>query len=891
MKCSAKQKEYNCSICAGDGHKKLGYNKVTHNTTGLRPILNESFRYRSSSSCVIVQITFYSAFHYFGLVIGLGCFKPYFMLRNFFLLAGRKIWRSKLFSSLNILGLSLGIVSFVMIDLYVRYEKSFDDFRSPDVYRIAKYGYQNNAEIGKSAQWVPALAPALNSDIPEVADAARLAHTGPFMSDPVMQAGEKIFREKRIYYADSSFLDMFSYEILAGSASDALALPDQVALSESTAKKYFGTENPLGKTLLFHRGERGTIALKVTAVFKDVPSNSHLHTDFLISFKTINIGQSLDTDWDWGNFYTYVKLAPHTNASGVEPKFPALLKKHLTYLASDPANGYTVKLTLQPIQHIHLDSKLWGEIEPNGDRRTINFLVIIALFILVIAWVNYINFSIAKSAESIKEISIRKISGSNGLQLIGQLMAESALVNLLAIFISVVILEITLPFLKTMLSLPEALLLGEQEVRVILLLLAIGTLASGLYPAYAISSLKPLAVLKTKGSRLFNISLNRSLIIFQFTASIILIISTITIYRQLDYMLHQNTGFDMKQTLIVKGPAIKDSTYQAHQEFFHQAIDQLSNVSEMATTSSIPGEELHWGRGYSRASDPSKSIGANIIAVDENYFSLFKATFIAGSNFSDGSLTNQHTIVLNETAVRKLGYSNPADIINEAIIWHESENNAVPKRVIGVVKDFNQTSFRNEVGPIVFALKKYLVAPWAGEYYAFKVPVTDINESIAGINQVWKKVFADNPFDYFFLDDYFINQYKSDQRFGRVFAVFSVLAIIIASLGLFGVSSYLIMLRTKEIGVRKVLGSSSAGVVRLLTRDFMWWVFIAFVLACPIAAYLMNQWLQEFAFKIELNIWIFIAAGAMCLLLAFITVTWKSLQMANTNPAEALKNE
>jgi putative ABC transport system permease protein len=813
------------------------------------------------------------------------------MLRNFFVIAGRKIWRSKLFASLNILGLSLGIVSFILIDLYVRYEKSFDEFRSPKVYRIAQYAYQNNAEVGKSAQWVPGLAPAIKNDMPEVADAARLAHTGPFMADPVMQAGEKIFRESKIYYADSSFLELFSYEMVAGSAATALALPDQVTLSESASKRYFGNEEPMGQTLLFHRGENGISTLKVTGVFKDVPANAHLHTDFLISFKSLEFYERLTTDWGWGNFYTYVKLAPHTEATAVEAKFPAFLKKYLTYLSDGTADGYSVKLALQPIQNIHLDSKLWGELEPNGDRRTINFLAIIALFIMVIAWVNYINFAIAKSAESIKEISIRKISGSNIWQLIGQLMAESAMVNLLAIFISVAVLEMTLPLFKNILTLPEALTLSKKEVWIILLLFVVGTLASGLYPAYAISSLKPLAVLKTKGSRLFNISLNRSLIIFQFTASMILIISTVTIYRQLDYMLNQNTGFDLEQTVIVKGPAIKDTTYHAHLDFFRHAIDQLPEVSAMAMASSIPGEQVHWGRGYTPASDPTKNIGANIVAVDENYFPLFKATFVAGGNFSDGTLANQHTIVFNETAVRELGYTNPSDIINETIIWHESDNNDVPKKVIGVVKDFNQTSFHNAVGPMVFALKKYLNAPWAGEYYAFKIPTKNIDQSIASIQQVWQKVFTDNPFDYFFLDKYFFNQYKSDQRFGRVFAVFSVLAMIIASLGLFGVSSYLILLRTKEIGVRKVLGSSSAEVVQLLTRDFMWWVFIAFILACPIAAYLMNQWLQEFAFKIALSPWIFLAAGASCMTLALITVTWKSWRMANINPAEALKNE
>jgi putative ABC transport system permease protein len=817
--------------------------------------------------------------------------KPVFMLRNFFVIAGRKIWRNKFFASLNVMGLSLGILSFILIGLYVRYEKTFDEFRSPQLYRVAQYGYENNEESGKSAQWVPAAAPALKQDLPEIADAARLAHTGPFMADPVMQVREKLFRESRIYYADSSFLALFSYEMVSGSASTALALPDQVALSESTAKRYFGNEDPMGEIMQFHRGERGVSTLKVTGVFRDVPSNSHLHTDFLVSFSTLKSFGVSDTDWGWGNFYTYVKLAPQTKPSVVEEKFPAFLKKYITDLAQDPANGYSMKLALQPVQDIHLDSKLWGELEPNGDRRTINFLATIALFILAIAWVNYINFAIAKSAESIKEISIRKISGSNRWQLIGQLMAESAMVNLLAILISVVIVEATLPTLKNVLSLPKALTLGRNEIGVISILFLIGTFASGLYPAYAISSLRPLAALKTKGSRLFNLSLNRTLIIFQFTASIILMISTVTIYRQLNFMLHQQTGFDLDQTLIVKGPAIKDSIYRANQNYFYHSIDQLRNVSAMAMASSIPGEQVHWGRGYSRASDPQKSIGANIVAVDENYFPLFKAKFVAGANFSDASIANQHNIVFNETAARQLGYANSSEIIGETIIWHESQDKQVPKKVIGVVKDFNQTSFRNEVGPMVFALKKYLDAPWAGEYYAFKVPASNIEQSISDIQQVWGKVFADNPFDYFFLDQYFFNQYQSDQRFGRVFAAFSFLAMIIASLGLFGVSSYLILLRSKEIGVRKVLGSSSAGVVQLLVRDFMWWVFIAFVCACPIAAYLMNLWLQEFAYKIELSPWIFITAGVSCMAAALLTVTWKCWRMANVNPAEVLKNE
>ncbi|MFZ6013499.1 MAG: ABC transporter permease [Bacteroidota bacterium] len=815
------------------------------------------------------------------------------MVTNYLKVAFRKLWRHSVFALINIIGLSLGLISCTFILMYVQYERSFDNFRPSDLYRVAYYGYQHHEEVGKSAQVVPALAPALKQDMPDVADAARIVHTDPLMADPVMQVGDKSFRESRIYYADSSFLQMFSYTLIAGSANTALAMPDQVVISESMARKYFGDEDPIGQTMTFHRGERGKSELKVSAVFQDVPPNAHLHTDILVSFSTLKFHQQLDHDWGWGNFYTYIKLSPGVEPQTFESKIPAFLQKYLgDQIKHEAAAGYTTKYALQSIQNIHLDSTLWGEAERNGDRKTTDFLVVIAVFILVIAWVNYVNFTIAKSTENSKEVSVRKISGSNQWQLMGQLMTESLLVNLMSAIIAVAVIQLLLPILKTMIGLPAALEFGNDSLLVIALLAVAGIIIAGLYPAYVVSQLKPVSILKGRISRsALGVNLNRALIVFQFTASIVLIIGTLTIQGQLSFMRMTELGLSLDQTLIVKGPAVKDSTYYSHLDVFYDKATKLSGVENMATSSSVPGHELQWGRSFYRKEDPANDVGVNIIAVDEHFFDLFKASFVAGKNFTDGSPSNQDAVIFNETAARLLGYANPPEMVGETIIWDENERQQLPKRVVGVVKDFYQQSLKTEVGPIVFALKRYLSAPWAGEYYAFKISRGNVNGSIIDIHKVWSEVFPGNPFDYFFLEDFFDAQYNNEQNFGHVFGLFAGLAILIACLGLFGLTSYMTILRTKEIGIRKILGSSSLGIVRLLSRDFMLWVLIAFVLACPVSAYLMSQWLEQFAYRIEMSVWIFVLAGLICFVIALFTVSWKSWQAANINPTHALRYE
>ena len=812
------------------------------------------------------------------------------MISTFIWLSFRKMWNDRSFVLLSITGLSLATVSSAIIFLYASYERSFDEFRSNDIYRVVYHGFENNVETGRSAQVVPALAPALQNDIPEVRTAVRLVHTAPFMADPVMQYEDKKFRENNIYFADPAFLSMFSYQMISGTAHKALAMVNQVAMSRSTAEKYFGKEDPIGKLLTFHRGESGPKELMVTAVFEDVPDNSHLHTDFVVSFSTL--GFNVDGDWDWGNFYTYIALEQGIRAETVASKIPELLNKHLgKYISESTAAGNRIEFLLQPIRSIHLESKLWGELEVNGDGRTVNFLNVAAIFILIIAWINYINFSIARSSENSKEISIRKINGSSRFQLLTQLLIDAALINFFAVLISLAVIQATLPVLKIVIGLPAAISFGWENGLILFAIFLLGTLCSGLYPAIFISGLNPVSLLKTRVSRsAVSLNLNRVLIVVQFTATAVLIIGTITVFHQLSFLRNSELGLNLDQTLIVKGPAVKDSTYEATLSSFYNETKHISGISSFAIASSIPGHELHWGRSFAPHDNPEASIGCYIIAIDESFFDLFEAHFVAGKNYPDGTTAWKDAIIINEAAARQFGYTDPSHALGQIVLWEENEGQ-FPKEVIGVVSDFNQQSLRNKVEPIVFTLKKYVYAPWSGEFFAFKMSASNLEGSIKEVRRLWTATFPENPFDYFFLDDYFNAQYKNDVRFGKVVTVFSALAIFIASLGLFGLTAYMTAMRTKEIGVRKVLGSSSFQLVTLLSSQYLKLVLVAFLIACPIGLYLMNAWLSQFAYRIPLSIWIFAGAGVFCFVTAILTVGLKSWQSANLDPAKALKYE
>ncbi len=813
------------------------------------------------------------------------------MLDHYFKVATRNLWRNKMFSLINILGLSIGMAACLLIFRYVNFELSYDEFRKPSLYRVTSSAFLNGELVENRAQTAPALAPAMKRDIPEVIQAARIVHTAPLMSDPVIQVGDRSFHEEKIYFADSSFLEMFSYRMVEGDSGEALSKPGHVAISESMAKKYFPDLNRiLGQSITFFMGDRGQTQLEVSGVFEDIPHNSHLKTDFIISFNSIP--WNLDENWDWGNFYNYVEVLQESDPAVVKDKLSSILEKYKgETLAEWRKVGYFQEFDLQSIRQIHLDSNLEAEAEINGSRRTISFLTLIAFFIVIIAWINYLNLTIAKAMERFKEIGIRKVIGSSRVQLIFQFMSESFLVNLIAAILAIVISQLLMNQFQTLTSGHFAPVFDLELGTGILGLFILGTFISGIYPAVALSY-HPVQMIK--GSLLNlrkGVLLRKGLVAFQFAISIALIAGTLGLREQLSYMQQQDMGMNIDQVLIVKGPGIKDSTYQNRLNSFKSEAQKLTTVQEISVSSSIPGQQLGWGRGFYRPTEPETRKNVNIIAVDEDFFGLYDTDFLAGRNFSNGFPSDRGAVIFNETAIRQLGFDSPEEAVHQTIIWDEADDDQHSKEILGVIRDFNQESLHKEVGPMVFALKEYLNAPWAGEYYSLKITASDYPKALEQIQRSWNQAFQGSPFDYFFLDDYFNSQYQSDRQFAKIFSLFAGLALFIACLGLFGLSSYMTLQRAKEIGIRKVLGATVVSVVSMLSADYLKLVGMVSVLILPVLYFFMQRWLQNFAYQMEISWWILLLPVVMVWLMALVTVSVQTVKTALMNPVKSLKSE
>ncbi len=815
------------------------------------------------------------------------------MLTNYLKIAYRHLLKHPTFSFINIFGLAVGMAAGLLIWQYVRFELSYDDFRKPTVYRAIERSYQNDELTSERAQTVPALTPALVSDIPEVVRAARLIHSDKLMSDPVMQVGERSFHEEKVYFADAAFLRLLSYQMKAGNADQALTKPASVVISESVAHKYFPEQDALGQSLVFYQGDRGTSSLQVTGVFADIPANSHLHTDFLVSFNSISPEWNLDEDWEWGNFYNYLEVIPGTDAATVRRQVANVYEKHQEEaLAEWRQFGYTRTLDAQPVQSIHLDSHLEAEVEANGSRQTVEFLSLIAIFILLIAWVNYLNLTTAKSAERAREVGVRKVVGSGRGRLIAQFVAESLLINTLAAGIAFALAELLSPVFSDFTNGHLVTSFDRKTIFVGAGIFLMGTVLSSLYPALVLSSYQPGKVLKGTFKRSKQgVWLRKGLVIFQFAASVALIAGTLIVQHQLSFMRQQNVGLNLDQTVVVKGPGIKDSTYQQHLTYFKNEAGRLPAVRKVSVSSSVPGSELSWARAFYPSAQPDQRVGVHIVAVDEDFFDLYGARFAAGRNFSRASSSDRSALVFNETAARQMGFASVSQILEEPITWEESENDLHTKQVIGVVKDFHQESLHQAVEPMVFVLKKYLNAPWAGEFYSLKVGTSEYPATLAQIQESWQSAFPGSPFDYFFLNEHFDAQYRADQQFGHIFSLFAGLAILIACLGLFGLVSYLTIQRTQEIGIRKVLGASVQHIVVLLSQDFVRLVVVASLIALPIVYWRAGIWLEHYAYRTTVQWWWFVVPVCLVGALAVLVISFQTIRAALTNPVNSLRTE
>lgn len=818
------------------------------------------------------------------------------MLKSYITIALRNIFRNKVYSAINIVGLAIGMAACFFIFLYVRFELSYDKFHknADRLYRIPMSFHGNGNGIATTH---PAVGPAMKAEFPEVVEFARLAKPGTFSNNSTMwytneKGQKKIFNEANFYIADAAFISMFSFPFIEGNPATALTAPATIVISESTAKKYLGTTHALDKVLVMNE-----MPLKVTGVYKDVPPNSHIKFDMLISLTTAGEKWGY-TEWGWPEFYTYVQLAPGADPKKVEARLPAFTEKHLA--AKMKEFNFRAMFHIQPVTDIHLRSTFKGEPEPNGSERTVYFLSVLGILTLVIAWINYINLSTAKSMERAREVGLRKMAGATRAQVILQFIFESFLVNCFALFISILLILAFAPFFdqltgkKISAGFLNSGLLGMWKFWVAALLIFIaGAIQVGIYPAFLLSVFKPAMVLKGKFLRSNKgIAVRRILVSGQFVLSILLIAGTIIVYRQLSFMHNQQLGYNIDQVAVVKAPSVFDSTFTAKANAFKTTLQQNPNIKNVAPSTEIPGKTI-WARNTVRRFNQQRSEGfvGDLIAIDHDFVPTYQMQLAAGNNLPQqpsGEIyrTLKTKALVNEEMVKELGYTSNKEILHQNILM-VSYFGDISCEVVGVLKDHHQRSLKDPIHPMMYYQDNNRI--WA--HFSVSMNTKSAGKTLDYIKAQYDKFFPGNAFESFFLDEYFNNQYQEDERFGDIFVLFTILAIVIACLGLIGLSTFAIKLRTKEIGIRKVLGATVQGIVYLFFSDFIKLVCIAAVIAIPVVYLVASKWLSNFAFHIQLGWFVFVLAPALLMIIAFITVSIQSARAALANPVKALRSE
>lgn len=820
------------------------------------------------------------------------------MLRNFIKTAFRSLIKQKVYTAINVIGLAVSITACLLIVLYVKHELSYDKFfsNSDRIYKLAlERKYPNHTTFYSV---VPhSYAKAIQHDFPEVEKTMHLfgPNQNVVINYKVKEGEVKTFEEDNVMLADSSFFEFFDIELMKGDKKTALQGPQKVIISESTAQKYFGKEDPIGKEF---GGDFQQ--LKISGVFKNLPDNSHLRFDFVGSVGGQQFQQFINRENYTGfDSHTYIKLKPGADYKGLEAKFPkmvdtyaaAQIEKNLGKSWEDykkAGNGY--RYFLQPLPSIHLDpTNIESTITPGGNLKYVYILSFIAILILVIACINFMNLATARSAERAREVGVRKVMGSYKSQLVAQFLVEAMLLSIVSTLVAISFVFLLLPYFN---NLVEKQLHFVFSIDVILGLAAfvvlVGLLA-GMYPAFALSSFNPVVVMKgsfsasAKGSWLRN-----GLVVFQFIISIILIVGTIVIGRQMKYMQDKDLGFDKDQMLMIKRAFALDKKA----ETFIEELKRMSEVQDAASTGSMLGNRNEFFGQFFQTEGSSEILTVKSMVSDDEFTNLMGFQLKEGRSFAKET-NDSLNILLNETAIKTLALTDP---VGKKLWLMDNNNNngaQVNKQVtiVGVVKDFHFQSLRDEITPLVVMNSEQFGRRTAGTYVAVRLKAGQFQQAIPKIENKWKEFVPDQPFKYQFLDDNLNHGYAEEQRSGKVFAVFSGLAIVIACVGLFGLSAYTASLRTKEIGIRKVLGSSVSGVVFLLTKNFTKLVAIAFVLAVPLSWWMMDTWLNGFAYRINVDFSSFAIAGLLALGIALFTVSYQSIKAAIVNPAKSLKRE
>ena len=807
------------------------------------------------------------------------------MIKNYLRVALRNLRNNKAYSFINIFGLAIGIACCVAILLYVQDELSYDRFNTNTdrIYRVHFHAFFNNKDINLAVASAP-LAPTLIQNFPEVVSATRIRNFG----FPVLRYKEKAFSEEKFYWADSTFFDVFTVHFLKGNPATALTQPNSVVITDAMAKKYFGSENPMGKILnADHRRD-----YLVTGVVDGFPPNSHFHFDFLGSLATYQ--DSKNQIWLNNNYFTYIVLQKGTDPDVFEKKMNSFLRTFIgpqiktatgaTYEQFEAA-GNKIGFFLQPLTSIHLTSHLDYEIEPNGNISYVYIFSAIAFAILLIACINFMNLSTARSDKRAKEVGIRKTLGSTRGRLFSQFMTESIVTSVLAVVCAVGIVEMMLPLFNDISGKDLSVGIFDNFYAIPLLAglsVAVGILA-GSYPAVYLSSFIPAQVLKSDGRKGSRKSILRSiLVVSQFAVSVVLFIGTFVIYEQLHFIQDKDLGFDKEQLIIIN----KTDDIGAHIESFKHELRSNPSVLQVTNSNAIPGNQSGDNVYQPEGGSSSDAQDIKVLFSDYGFAGTYKIEMKSGRFFSQDHPSDSDAVVLNEAAVKALGMKDPVGKNLQDLPNNRGRQHSF--RIIGVMKDFNYASLHETIRPLLIGA--YRTGDF-GKYVTVRVAGGNIRNTIAFLEQTWKKYAGNEAFEYNFLDQNLQRLYTADIRAGKIAAIFSVLAIFIAALGLLGLAAFITEQRTKEIGIRKVLGASVPELLTLLSSQFVKWVVIANCLAWPLAYYIMNNWLQNFAYRVNVSVWVFVASGLLALIIALITVSSQAIKTATTNPVKSLRYE
>lgn len=811
------------------------------------------------------------------------------MFQNYVKIALRNLRKHKAYSFINVVGLAVGLACCLLISLYVKDELSYDRYhaKADRIFKVVMDARRPEKQSQFALTPAP-LAEALVRDFPEVETTTRLF---TFFGEGLVRHGEKRFNETGIYFGDSTFFDVFSIPLLRGDIKTALTQPNNVVLSETAARKYFpqagsamGYEDPRGKTLSINNDG---FDLQVTGVMQDIPANTHFHCDFLISLSTTRMSRNPSFITN-NNFHTYAVLRPNASAQALEAKFPAAIKKYAAAQVAArfgqsfeeyTAAGNETKWKLVSIADIHLRSNREYEIEANGNITSVYLFAAIAAIVLLIACINFMNLATARSASRAKEIGVRKVVGSNRLQLLRQFLTEALLLSFLALLIALVLVELFLPTFNQLAGkqIETSFFANGKSLAALLGVTVLVGLLAGSYPALVLSAMRPVLVLKSSSS--INKSgawIRRGLVVFQFAVSVALIAGTLIVHNQLGFVLNRRLGFDKEQVLVIK----RASALGQQREAFKQKLLQNSNVINAAASTTLPGK-LYGRSTYRALGAPAENSHAmHEMYVDENFLPTLGIALNTGRNFSFEFATDTSAVILNEAAAKLFDWNEPiGQFLTQPgdSLWRAN--------VIGVVQDFHFESLHKQIQPLVILYQPSF------QYLSIRVRPENIAATVQAVETLWHEFAPQQPFEFAFLDQDFDAQYRAEERTGKIFGIFAVLAILIACLGQFGLASFTIQKRTKEIGVRKVLGASATSIVSLLSKEFVKLVVIAMLIASPLAYYVMNRWLQDFAYRIDIGVLTFVLAGSVALVIALLTVSLQSLRAAMANPVEALRYE